>query len=855
MLRPSLTLLALLLGTGALAQKAAQDAPVTEGVPKQTPPTVKKKVAAPYPEGESARVKVTLELDLDEQGHVTHVEVKQSGGEKFDRAAIAAVSQWEFEPARTDGSPIPSQVMLDLTFTPPKIVRKEVPPPPVTPGALTGIVLLRGSRSPVAGGRVILVLGDRSYMGEIGDDGHFRVEAPPGKYHVIANGPKAKRFETDETLEPGETVTVKYWIEPNQYTKYEAIVRGDVNREEISRQTLSREELAKMPGTMGDALRAIENLPGVARAPFNSGLIIIRGGRPTDSKVYIGASEVPQLYHFGGLTSVVPTAVISQVDYFPGNFGVRYGRAIAGTVDVDLREGQRDRWHGALETNVFDTGFMVEGPVGKGSILLGARRSYVDALLQAFSTPGLKFTSAPVYYDYQGIFDYPLWGGKLKLMVLGSDDVLKLVFGQPADADPALTAFGTHILFHKLQLRWTRTVGKWNLFAQLTGGYSAQSGQLGRALDYDVGNGTVDARLEARYAMSKSLSWLFGADIVYANVALALDVPPPTREGQTPSPISANQIQHLHQPIDIGEVGLYVEAKWKPSSRITITPGLRFDWYSPLPHPSFNPRLQARFDVARFTSIKAGLGLYSQSPQPTDYVAQFGNPRMRPESAVHAALTLEQGIAPGLIGEATGFYKHLYDLSAPSSAFVLRDGQVSPEHVASIGEGRVYGLELLLRQSVSKWFFGWISYTLMKSERKDCPACGWRLFDFDQTHILVVALHAYLPRGFEIGARFRYITGRPQTQGYGGYYDADSDVYTPAAGPVNTTRLADYHTLDIRVDKTFLFKRWMLKIYLDITNVYNRANQEMLQPAYDYTRMGPITGLPIIPSFGIRGEF
>src|SRR5207253_107198 len=116
--------------------------------------------------------------------------------------------------------------------------------------------------------------------------------------------PKAKRFEADETIHERQVVTVKYWVEPSQYARYESTVRADVNREEISRQTLSTEELAKMPGTMGDALRAVENLPGVARAPFNSGLIIVRGGKPTDSRVFLAGSEVPQLYHFGGFTSV-----------------------------------------------------------------------------------------------------------------------------------------------------------------------------------------------------------------------------------------------------------------------------------------------------------------------------------------------------------------------------------------------------------------------------------------------------------------------------------------------------------------------------------------------------------------------
>ena len=129
------------------------------------------------------------------------------------------------------------------------------------------------------------------------------------------------------------------------------------------------------------------------------------------------------------------------------------------------------------------------------------------------------------------------------------------------------------------------------------------------------------------------------------------------------------------------------------------------------------------------------------------------------------------------------------------------------------------------------------------------------VFDFDQTHVLIVAVHAYLPKGFEVGARYRYISGYPYTAAYGGWFDADADVYSPAQGAVNTGRLPAFNQLDLRVDKTFLFQRWVLKAYLDITNVYNNANVEVSQPNYDFTRRAALTGLPIIPSFGIRAEF
>lgn len=846
----------------ARAQMTQEEAPVTEGVPKFTAPVLERRVAAPYPAEALARSlsgTVVLELDVDEKGVVSNVKVKSPAGHGFDEAAVAAVQKFTFAPALNDRTPVPSRVTYAYKF----VIKVA---PAATDGALAavaapraqleGTATLRGTRSPLAGGRIDAVDGDKHHVGgDLDERGAFALTLPPGRWHIVVNGQKAQRFEADETLTKDQKLTVHYWIQPSDYTRYESTVRADLNREEISRQTLTTEELVKMPGTMGDALRAIENLPGVARAPFNSGLIIVRGGKPTDSRVFLAGAEVPQLYHFGGFTSVLPTQLIDHVDYFGGNFGVRYGRAIAGAIDVDLREPKRDRFHAAIETNIFDTGVMVEGPVGQGSFALAARRSYVDAIMGFLNVPGLQFTTAPVYYDYQGVFDYPLAGGRFRAMVSGSDDQLVLSFARPQDTDPAISAFGTHIWYHKLQVRWTRTVGKWSFYLQNSTGVQGQSGQLGRTLDFDIFAVVSDFRVEARWAPSKRLRFLFGADSQYGNVDIAANIPPPPQEGQIPGPLSATPSVHEREKLNVGNLGIYAEAVYKPVPRLSLTGGLRFDYYSALKSQSFNPRLTARYQVSPFTWLKGGVGLFSQDPQAPDYNKGFGNPQLRPESAVHYALTLEQGLLPGLMIELTGFYKQLYDLVAPSSQFVQRDGQTVPERKSNDGIGRVYGAEMLLRQSVSKWFFGWISYTLMKSERKDCASCAWRLFDFDQTHVLIIAAHAYLPKGFEVGARFRYVSGYPYTVAQGGWYDGDSDVYSPAQGPVNTGRLPAFNQLDVRFDKTFLFKRWLLKVYLDITNIYNNQNVEVNQPNYDFTRRAALTGLPIIPSFGIRGEF
>ncbi len=128
-------------------------------------------------------------------------------------------------------------------------------------------------------------------------------------------------------------------------------------------------------------------------------------------------------------------------------------------------------------------------------------------------------------------------------------------------------------------------------------------------------------------------------------------------------------------------------------------------------------------------------------------------------------------------------------------------------------------------------------------------------FQFDQTHILTLILSWALPREWRVGGRFRYVTGDPYTPVVGSFYDATSDRYTPILGGTNSGRLPSFNQLDIRVDKAFTFNRWRLSAYLDVQNVYRAENPEALGYNYNYRIPEPITGLPLLPVAGIRGDF
>jgi hypothetical protein len=132
-----------------------------------------------------------------------------------------------------------------------------------------------------------------------------------------------------------------------------------------------------------------------------------------------------------------------------------------------------------------------------------------------------------------------------------------------------------------------------------------------------------------------------------------------------------------------------------------------------------------------------------------------------------------------------------------------------------------------------------------------------RLFDFDQTHNLVlVGSHRFgKDKHWQVGARFQLTTGKPWTPVTGSVFNSDLNYYRPTYGTLNSERTELQHQLDVRVDRTWNFHKWRLKAFLDVQNVYLHPAAYAYQYSYDYSQKDALKTIPILPSLGIRGEF
>jgi hypothetical protein len=126
--------------------------------------------------------------------------------------------------------------------------------------------------------------------------------------------------------------------------------------------------------------------------------------------------------------------------------------------------------------------------------------------------------------------------------------------------------------------------------------------------------------------------------------------------------------------------------------------------------------------------------------------------------------------------------------------------------------------------------------------------------DFDQTHNLIVIAN-WTFRNWQLGGRFRVVTGSPSTPTMEGVFDSDMGRYVCQQGPTNSVRKPTFHELDVRIERRWTFKFWQFGVYADVWNIYNAENPE--GTIYDYRCRGsiPIRGIPFLPILGIRGMF
>jgi TonB family protein len=845
------------------------------------PPKLVRFAEAPYPATERASARtasVLLAISIAADGKVAEVSVVESAGSAFDEAAVSAARLFEFEPAEVDGKPVPVRIQYRYDFS---LASNVAPPPAKTTSEFAGIVRDRKSGRPLAGVRVDL--DGASTTTDTEGKFHF-ADVSPGVHAVSLSGSEFTPTATEENLTSGQRYDAAYDVEarnanqkPEEQVDLELVIIDTPIQKSIAATSISSDQGARVAGTGGDVIKVVENLPGVARSSVGSGALVVWGAAGADTRIYVDDVHIPVLYHEGGFRSVIHSDLVKSVELEPGGYGAAHGRGLGGLVTVGLKPLQFDGYHGSLALDAIDAAASVRGSIGSAVRFAAAvRRSHLDWVLARVSSRDVgEFVPIPRYWDSQLRLAWvPRDDESLELGALLSSDTISrsIVAADPAESKRD----GKRSGFDRVYLRYEHRMedGSQVTLTPFVGlDHTAVENRFG-AVPAQIDNDSMLYGLRAAYS-GKATEYLtlsagIDAELMTSTVRRVGSVTSPAREGdihvfgEAPS----DQINADRWTSAIASLAPYAQADLAVlDNRLHVIPGIRIEPtlvqasrrtppQGELPalgtmreQTSLEPRLALRWSLSDAFGVRAAFGIYHQPPLAEDLSAVFGNPELGVAKALHYLAGANLKFSDALALEVTGFFSRQSDLVTRSPLSTPRQA----EALVQDGFGRAYGGQVLLRHDLSGRFFGWLSYSLVRSQRIDGGVGQYRLFDFDQTHVLT-ALGSYdLGAGFEIGARFRYSSGYPRTPVVGAVYDSRTDAYQPVFGAHNSIRIPAFYSFDVRATKRFALGGGSeLELYLDVQNVSDHRNAEEIVYNFDYGKKSYITGLSILPVLGAK---
>ncbi|MBE2247098.1 MAG: TonB-dependent receptor [Candidatus Competibacteraceae bacterium] len=618
----------------------------------------------------------------------------------------------------------------------------------------------------------------------------------------------------------------------------------------ISLRTIGIAEIERNPGGNRDISSVIRSFPGVTSTPAFRNDIIIRGGSPGENRFYLDGIEVPVINHFqtqgasGGPVGLINVNLIREVDFLSGAFPSNRGNALSSVLEFKQVDGNNEKWRFRAAIGSSDAGIKADGPIGKKSTLIvSARASYLQLLFTALKLPFL-----PTYYDWQ--FKYKIkFNEKHELIFIGLGGIDRSKLNLDANETPS-QRYILNFLPVNNQLNYTLG-GVYKYYTA----HSSHMVVLSRNfLDNNIykyqnndesssGKKILDYRSqESENKLRYEFTWRKSGWKVNAGINAEHARYYNSTYNRINTPLGIDTIE-FNTTLHLFNGGIFAQASKKFfKEKLSISAGLRFDnssfnTYMANPLNQFSPRVSISYQFIKSFAINFNIGRYFQRPAYTllGYRNQNGElenaDRMKYIRSDHIVAGLEWTPTPNTKITAEGFVKFYaqYPFSLRDSINIANAGAdygvVGNVPADSRADGRAYGFEFLAQQKLWKGFYGILAYTFVRSEFEDKNG-NYVPSSWDSRHIITLTAGYKFKYNWEIGARWRFVDGQPFTP----YDIATSSIKAvwditgrgiEDISRLNTERIDAFHQLDIRLDKSWYFKKWSLNLYLDVQNVYN----------------------------------
>ena len=752
-------------------------------------------------------------------------------------------------------------------------------------------------------------------------DGNFHLTLPyrNGQLLISFLGFKTEIIEVKK-LNPLKKINV-YLYPQDVYLQQVSVYASVKNKQDeikVSALSLQSDKIKKISTAMPDVLRALQFLPGIAANNEYSAEFNVRGGNKDENLVLVNGAEVYEPFHIkeasNASVGIFNVDLINNVDLITGGFSARYGDRLSSVVNIEYRNGNRKEYKGAGTISLAYADGYVEGPISKkSSFIFGVRKTYLEYLIGMLNFDYEDIDRAkPSFYDAQGVLSYDFSPtNKLKFEFIHSGDDFRY---NPTSANSFLNYQGDfngqQAFFRDKIETYQDNIGKYNstlldlqsiiflsknAFIKSNLSYYDQRDNEYRIwkrssskdisadhIYFDRRSGTRENRavlniktLEAKTALDYQFSPFYETksgisfkNIVYLqnftdnhiidNFNNIKHYPDTTYYSDTTKGVSfANELLNAKSY----KLSGYLENIFQIKNNFLVNVGGRFDYFDINRNLNFSPRISMAYFSKFGSVIRAAWGEYYQSPiyrQLAYSVASDTNTQA--QHATHYILGLEQNFSLSnsklsvLKIKLDLYYKNYNNLI--SSYFATFDRLAYSRHNDSKGYAKGFDLYILLSLPD---FYTWISYGFLDAKENNLTdnLIGYYPRYTDQKHTLTWVADLTLGKGWGVNTRIAYGSGFPYTPRES-YFDEKRDQYVWKKKPINSAYLPDYKRVDLRISKYFKFQHFVLKTFIDISNITNFQNIQGFEYKFDSVGKPIIKKVylwPILPSFGIRFQF
>jgi len=710
-----------------------------------------------------------------------------------------------------------------------------------------------------------------------------------GVWTVVASLPSFQTSETNATLNPGQALRLEIRLDLAPLD-YEVTVRSDVPKlmdasESIGVVSVSPVQISTLP-SLGekDIFRSLQLMPGISASNEASSGLYVRGGTPDQNLVLFDGFTVYSVDHFFGIFSAFNAQAVDNITMHKGGFESKYGGRISSVVELDGRSGNREEVAFGGGASLLSYSGYAEAPLGRNaSLLLAGRRSFQSPLSnrirdsysqgQAGGGPGAggpggraAFATQPdsTFYDLNARLTYdPGRRDHFVLSLYNGQDNLDSSrnMNLPGGFGNQTRAIGGEITN---LTQWGNTGASLSWFRQWRDSFSS-SFTLAHSryfkdrdrrskmtlTDSDTGEETTTERGSAEGNRLRDST-------ISLNNALTLGYRHLVEFG---AQATRNDIDYLFNMSEADasldrrqkatQYSLYLQDRWSPFPRFSVTPGLRATYFDRSARTYLEPRLSLMLNATDRLRLKAAGGLYHQYAKnlvredvlqgDQDFWTLADGSTLPVSSAVHSIVGLSYE-TPSYLFDAEAYRKDLRGL-AEFGAMRLGRGGWGPSpgqpppgggpgpidftRLFFLGEGKAEGVEFLLQKKFGE-HIGWLTYSLGRV-RHFFPdlSNSWYPASHDSTHELKL-VDSWRYRKFTISGAWVFATGKPVTAPTGIEEITLPNgrvISIPEFGGKNASRLPDYHRLDASVSRD-LYAGETNKVTagLSLFNAYNRQN-------------------------------